>query len=67
LPIKLASRQDEGTFVLVLGYFLVLAPVVGLVLQVVLAEQVGAQDEVVAQVNVADFGQAGVLGDRGGE
>jgi len=59
---KLASREDEGTFVLILGYFLVHAPVVGFVLQVVLTEQVGAQDEVVAQVDVADFGQAGVLG-----
>jgi hypothetical protein len=49
---------------LVLGDFLIFAPVVGFVLQVVLAEQVGSQDEVVAQIDVADFGQAGVLGDK---
>ena len=61
---ELASRQNEGTFVLVLGDFLILAPVVGFVLQVVLAEQVGSQNEIVAQVDVADFGQTGVLGDK---
>ena len=45
---KLASREDEGTFVLILADLLILAPVVGFVLQVMLSQQVGAHDEVVA-------------------
>jgi len=32
---ELASSQDEGTFVLMIGDFVVLAPVVGFELQVV--------------------------------
>jgi hypothetical protein len=36
---KLASCQDEGTSVLTLGDFLLLAPVVGFLLQVVPLEQ----------------------------
>jgi hypothetical protein len=47
-----------------LGDFMVLAPVVGFVFQVELAELVGAQDKVVTQVVVTDFGQAGMLGDE---
>jgi hypothetical protein len=62
----LADCQNEGALVLVFGDLLLLAPVVGLVLQVVLAEQVRAQDEVAAQTDVADFCQAGALGDKVG-
>jgi hypothetical protein len=61
---QLASGKDEGTFMLMLGNFVVLAPVVGFVIQVELAEPVGTQDEVVTQVAVTDFGQASVLRDR---
>jgi len=47
-----------------LGYFLILAPVEGLVLQVEPSERIGAKDEVVSSVDVADLGQAGVLRDE---
>ena len=61
---QLASSKNEGTFMLILGDFVVLAPVVGFVFQVELAESIGAKDEVVSQVAVADFGQASMLRDR---
>ena len=54
----------EGAFVLMLGHFLILAPVVGLVFQVELAQAVGPQNRIVAQVDVADLGQARVLRDE---
>jgi hypothetical protein len=41
---RLPSRGDEGTFVLILGNLLILAPVVGFVLQVMLSQQVGAHN-----------------------
>jgi len=61
---EFASREHEGTFVLVLGDFVVLAPVVSFVLQVEATELVCALDEVVAGVDVTDFGHASVLGDE---
>lgn len=61
---EFASSEDEGTLVLMLGHFTVLAPVESLVFKVELAKGVGAQDEVVAQVLVADLGEPGVLRDK---
>ena len=61
---KFTSREDEGTFVLILGDFLVLSPIVSLVLQIELTEAICPQDEVIAGIRVADFGQAGILGDE---
>ncbi len=58
---EFASCEYEGTFVLILRDFAVLAPVVGFVLQVVQPEFVCAQDEVVAQILVAHLGQSSVL------
>ena len=48
----------------VLGDLVVLAPVVGLVLQVKATELVRALDEVMAQVDIAHLGHPGVLGDE---
>lgn len=45
---ELASGQDEGAFVLILGDFVILAEVVGLILQVEQTELIGTQDEIVA-------------------
>jgi len=61
---EFASRENEGAFVLMLGHLLVLAPVVGVVLEVEPSERVGAKDEVVAAVDVADLSQVGVLRDE---
>ena len=61
---EFASGEDEGTLVLILGHFAVLAPVESLILEIELAEGVGSQDQVVAQVLVADLGEPGVLRDK---
>jgi len=61
---KFAGRENEGAFVLMFGHLLVLAPVVGFVLQVEHSERIGTEDEVVATIDVADLGQAGILGDE---
>ena len=61
---KFASSENEGTLVLILGDFVVLAEVEGFVLQVVAPKVFSTKDEVVAQVLVADLGQASALGDR---
>ena len=58
---ELASGQNECAFVLVLGHFIILAPIVGLVFQVVLAHQVRPFNQVVTQVDVAGFRQVGAL------
>jgi hypothetical protein len=61
---KLASSEDEGTLMLVLGDFIVLTPVIGLVLHSVSSNLVSSLDEVVAPVRVAELGEAGVLRDE---
>ena len=61
---EFTSGKDEGTFVLMFGYFMVLAPKVSLVLQVELAQAICPHDEVIATIGIADFGHAGVLRDE---
>lgn len=53
--------QDESAFVLMFRHFLIFAPVVGLEVQVELAQTIGSKNGVVAQIDVADFGQASIL------
>ena len=48
----------------VLGDFIVLAPVIGLVLHSVSSDFVGSLDEIVTPVWVADLGQPSVLRDE---
>ena len=61
---KFASGEDEGTFMLILGDFLVLAPIESLVFQVELAEAISTQDKVISAIGIADFGHTGVLRDE---
>ena len=58
---EFTSGEDEGTFVLMLGHLVVLAPKVSFVLEVELAQAVSAHNEVVTAIGVANFGQASVL------
>ena len=61
---EFTSGEDEGTFMLILGDFLVFAPIESLVFQVELAEAVSTQNEVIATIRIANFGHAGVLRDE---
>ena len=58
---KFTSGKDEGAFMLILGDFVILAPIVSLVFQVKLTEAICSHDEVVAAIGIADFDQTGVL------
>ena len=52
---ELTSGQDERALVLMFWHLGILAPVVGLVFQVVLADVVCPFDEVIAQVYITRF------------